>query len=376
MNVSGLPDSPEIPDILARFAALRVWRRVGERAPHKPLLVLWALGRVARGEPRLAPYAEVDRALARLLREFGPVRRSMHPELPFWHLRTDGVWEVPNAAHLRVRAGSSNPPRGELLARGATGGFAPEVEVALRADPALLAAVCHTVLDAHFPASIHEDLLAAVGLDDATALAGGAVAVSARRRDPAFRQRVLTAYERRCAVCGFDVRLGDVALGLDAAHIMWHQAGGPDTVENGLALCVLHHKLFDRGAFTLSDDYHVELSEHLHGATGFDVHLLAFHGRPIHEPQTRAYLPAPGHLRWHRREVFQGPPRRRADHRRRPARHPALCDPPPWPSSGLTWRTRRQPRSGRPLSLNSACASGTTCRSGCSTRRTSSASHS
>ena len=138
------------------------------------------------------------------------------------------------------------------------------------------------------------------------------MAGSARRpRDPAFRQRVLTAYERRCAVCGFDVRLGDVALGLDAAHIRWHQAGGPDTVDNGLALCVLHHKLFDRGAFTLTEGYHVELSEHLHGAGGFDVHLLNFHGRPIRAPQASAYLPAPTHLGWHRREVFQGPPRPR-----------------------------------------------------------------
>jgi predicted restriction endonuclease len=29
---------------------------------------------------------------------------------------------------------------------------------------------------------------------------------------------------------------------------------GPDAEINGLALCTLHHKLFDRGAFTLADD--------------------------------------------------------------------------------------------------------------------------
>src|SRR5436189_6378643 len=37
------------------------------------------------------------------------------------------------------------------------------------------------------------------------------------------------------------------------AHIRWHQAGGPDIENNGLALCVLHHKTFDLGAFTLSE---------------------------------------------------------------------------------------------------------------------------
>jgi hypothetical protein len=50
------------------------------------------------------------------------------------------------------------------------------------------------------PASLHEDVLGAVDLDPACPAEG------ARKRDPQFPQRVLTAYEWRCAVCGFDVR--------------------------------------------------------------------------------------------------------------------------------------------------------------------------
>jgi putative restriction endonuclease len=99
------------------------------------------------------------------------------------------------------------------------------------------------LLERHFPESIHPDILDAVGLTPGAAPAE-------RKRDPKFRQRVLVAYEWRCAVCGFDVRLGSVSIGLDAAHIRWHQAGGPDTEVNGLALCVLHHKTFDLGAFS------------------------------------------------------------------------------------------------------------------------------
>ena len=48
-----------------------------------------------------------------------------------------------------------------------------------------------------------------------------------RRRDPAFRERVLMAYQYRCAVCGYDLRLGTQQVALEAAHIKWHQAGGP-----------------------------------------------------------------------------------------------------------------------------------------------------
>jgi putative restriction endonuclease len=31
--------------VLQQFDALNVWKRRGQRAPHKPLLVLYALGR-------------------------------------------------------------------------------------------------------------------------------------------------------------------------------------------------------------------------------------------------------------------------------------------------------------------------------------------
>ena len=82
-----------------------------------------------------------------------------------------------------------------------------------------------------------------------------------RTRDPKFRDRVLTAYEWSCAVCGFDVRMGSVSIALDAAHIHWHTHGGPDEESNGLALCVLHHKTFDLGAFTVKDGKMIVLSE-------------------------------------------------------------------------------------------------------------------
>lgn len=36
-------------EILRRFENLKVWKRSGEIAPHKPLLVLYALGRWQRG---------------------------------------------------------------------------------------------------------------------------------------------------------------------------------------------------------------------------------------------------------------------------------------------------------------------------------------
>ena len=47
-------------EIKEKFDAITVWKRGGERAPHKPLLALYAIGRALRGEPRMIEYAEVD----------------------------------------------------------------------------------------------------------------------------------------------------------------------------------------------------------------------------------------------------------------------------------------------------------------------------
>lgn len=93
----------------AAVRTLRQWQRGDERAPHKPLLVLHALGRVARGEPRLVAFADVEAELAELLEEFGRPRSRQQPRYPFWRLQTDGIWEVEGAERLLVDA-AGDPP--------------------------------------------------------------------------------------------------------------------------------------------------------------------------------------------------------------------------------------------------------------------------
>jgi putative restriction endonuclease len=73
---------------------------------------------------------------------------------------------------LSTRRGNTDPLKSELLARDARGGFSPEVQAALRADPTLPAEIAGRLLRQHFPESLHDDILAAVGLDrDAAATA-------------------------------------------------------------------------------------------------------------------------------------------------------------------------------------------------------------
>ena len=69
--------------VIQKFKTLNLWQRGGKRAPHKPLLVLYTIGKLLQGENRLLPYSEIDENLGNLLREFGPKRANMEHSIRF-----------------------------------------------------------------------------------------------------------------------------------------------------------------------------------------------------------------------------------------------------------------------------------------------------
>src|SRR5688572_19120700 len=97
-----------IDTVLQRFDDLGVWKQGDQRAPHKPLLVLYALGRWQRGLAEVTSRA-AEPDLTALRREFGPARKSDHPEQPFWRLQRDDVWAVDAPAGMPVKKGADIP---------------------------------------------------------------------------------------------------------------------------------------------------------------------------------------------------------------------------------------------------------------------------
>lgn len=291
-------------EIEQRLQNLNVWKRGDERAPHKPLLLLIALARLEAGEPRLMPYREVGKQLGKLLEQYGRPSKSYHPEYPFWHLQSDQIWEVPGADGYSTNSGKKSISNKELRDQDARGGLRNDVQTLLQEDAGLRRGIVAQLLARHFPDSLHSEILDAVGLSL------GQVLPPPSRRDPRFREAVLEAYEFRCAVCGLDLRIGPAHFCLEAAHIRWHQADGPDEVSNGLALCVLHHKALDRGVIGVNEDRQVLVSAKLAGGAGREELFLRHEGEPLHTPYSQDMLPRLEHIEWHRREVFHEPARR------------------------------------------------------------------
>jgi putative restriction endonuclease len=118
---------------------------------------------------------------------------------------------------------------------------------------------------------------------------------------------VLEAWDRQCAFCGYDGQLAGASIGIDAAHVRWWAFDGPNTLDNGLALCALHHKLLDIGVLGLDADLRILVS------SAFTARTAA--GRAVYDLHHKSLSPRPGtptpalmHIDWHKREVFKGHP--------------------------------------------------------------------
>jgi putative restriction endonuclease len=133
--------------------------------------------------------------------------------------------------------------------------------------------------------------------EDATEPRRAYVTATFRRRlhQVAFRERVIRAYQERCALC----RLRHHEL-LDAAHITPdREAEGDPVVSNGLALCKLHHAAFDSFFFAVTPDYVVEVRPSVLAETDgpmLVVGLQQIHGQRIHLPRRQVDLPDPARL--------------------------------------------------------------------------------
>jgi len=114
--------------------------------------------------------------------------------------------------------------------------------------------------------------------------------VRTRLHQRSFRERVLAAYQSQCALC----RLRHLEL-LDAAHIIPDRE--PDsrtTIDNGIALCKLHHAAFDSSILGITPEYIVEVREdvlHEYDGPMLEHGLQDMHNSRLILPKNREWWP-------------------------------------------------------------------------------------
>jgi putative restriction endonuclease len=100
-----------------------------------------------------------------------------------------------------------------------------------------------------------------------------------------FRSIVLTGYNCQCAVCRLPFRYLLVASHIVPWSINKSQRMNP---RNGICLCTLHDKAFDRGLLKIGTDYTVSLDEEIAQAANVPIvrdAFVRFAGKPITLPE-------------------------------------------------------------------------------------------
>ena len=127
------------------------------------------------------------------------------------------------------------------------------------------------------------------------------ILVNRKIREASFRRHVCEAYDNRCAVTGLRIVNGGGKAEVQAAHIWSVASGGPDVVQNGLALSGTAHWLFDRHLISLTDNYGLLISHNKVPAELRD--LFSKHLDRIHLPDDPRLWPHRGYIGRHR-EAF------------------------------------------------------------------------
>lgn len=115
----------DIKQLQNAIADITIWKKGDQRAPHKPLLLLYVLSQYKHGHKRLFDYkTEIQQPLLDLLNSFGPQRKKHYPNMPFWRLKGDGFWQLENVEACINLLYQSKEPSSKLLAEcHAQGGF-------------------------------------------------------------------------------------------------------------------------------------------------------------------------------------------------------------------------------------------------------------
>jgi putative restriction endonuclease len=287
---------------LNKLAMLRIDRARGNPAPHKPLLLLVVMEMAEKGEIKNREIM-LSPDLAFRFSVFWSVvakRRRQRPEvrLPFHYLRSSGIWQ-PLMAN-----GDSSPDK--------------NLTTMVRIDPSFLECLSdHRFLDKARrvlietePYFLPEERVALYSL----------LKISPRQheiredesiyrssvqtgRDARFRiEVVLLAYRHTCALTGYRMTTLGMESIVDAAHIHEFRDSRNNDPRNGMALSKNAHWQFDRGLWSLNDDYKVIVNKEKFIEEGVPGQRLAdFEGRRVFLPSEPKYWPERDYLGWHRK---------------------------------------------------------------------------
>ena len=132
----------------------------------------------------------------------------------------------------------------------------------------------------------------------AKAQAGNVDAMASLFNSVSFRDFVMTGYEYKCAITGNVIRFGSF-MNLEAAHICPRSHQGLYLPSNGIALCRDMHWAFDKGMFTVDDNFRVNVHPDIESD-----YLRQYNNKQLFIPENTFFRPDINNLHYHQSNIY------------------------------------------------------------------------
>lgn len=286
---------------LRKLSSLKVDKASGDPAPHKPIMLLVMCDLAEEKVLNHDPLVLSGEIAFRFASYWSVVanRRSQAPEvrLPLFHLKGDGV--------LRAFDKFGNPATDK---KANTEVLVDPALVNCLLDPAFRQKARLLLITSYFRLEEQAALAAMLNLEmlEANRLKEETVAYSVQSavqtgREARFRLTVVPAYDYTCALTRYRFITVDAGALVDAAHIHPFADSRNNSPSNGLALSKNAHWMFDRGLWSLDDDFRVMIKADRFQEAGPEALCLArYEGQQILVPNGDELRPSLTHLAWHR----------------------------------------------------------------------------
>lgn len=295
-----------------KFTRLKRGSVKGEKAPHKPILLLAVIDGINRAEIN----SNKIRICAELVAGFKDYwsqlvkdnRFSENFSLPFFHLHNDGFWHLQTLPGREIALTSShsiksfahlkeiidfayfdqelfhlltNEHTRQILKQTVLETYFPNA----RLQPnKLIGEIINQIL--HEPAAIYKTK--AEGFDEEEIFV----------RSGIFKKEVPKIYNYTCAISGMRIITDADIQMIDACHIVPFSESHDDTIRNGISLCPNLHRAFDRGLISLDTEYKVLVKPFMEQENFYSI--KQFEGKQMLLPNNRTYFPAQENLAVHR----------------------------------------------------------------------------
>lgn len=113
-----------------------------------------------------------------------------------------------------------------------------------------------------------------------------------------FRDFVMTGYKQKCAITGNVIQYKSF-MNLEAAHIWPRSHKGLYLPSNGIALCRDMHWAFDKGMFTIGDDFKIIV----HPDVESD-YLQQYNNKSLYIPENAFFRPDINNLHYHQTHIY------------------------------------------------------------------------